>query len=84
MVGLPTRPRLAVTPEKLEEGSVNIISRRGYSTCGGSKWRNKSQEREYLTRLCRSLIDHGAPAHHLEGQCFSLLLLEVAKRTKNI
>lgn len=68
MVGLPVRPCLAVTPEKLEEGTVNIIIRRGYSAYGGLKWKNKSKEREYLTRLCRAMIDHGAPAHHLEGK----------------
>lgn len=68
MADIPARLSLAVTPEKLEEGTVNIIIRRGYSAYGGLKWRNKNRQREYLTRLCRAMIDNGAPAHHLEGE----------------
>ena len=46
---------------------MNIVIKRGYSSYSGLRWKSKSREREYLTRLCRSLIDYGAPAHHLEG-----------------
>ena len=72
---LPKRPRLAWTPEKLEEGNVNIVIHRGYSSYSGLRWKNKSREREYLTRLCRSLIDYGAPAHHLEGKREMMLFI---------
>lgn len=68
MVNLPIRPSLAVTLEKAEGRTLNLIIRRGYSDWGTLKWTTKSRESEFLTRLCRSMIDHGAPSHHLEGR----------------